>query len=161
MGAQAHGGSLGDGEEHISVLFYSGRRKMNIFPYQVLFTLVWGLCPGGLTFQYFWAVLHVGWGHSCAPVKAFGQRVINLSGVWRQNLAEGHIASASLEGVVFKWNLRRWEGFFSKSWYGVFQHARVGRTKAAFVWSMANIIKHQSLKMIHIFKIRENSELSL
>lgn len=45
--------------------------------------------------------------------------------------------------------------FFSKSWYGVFQHARVGRTKAAFVWSMANIIKHQSLKMIHILKLEK------
>lgn len=52
-GAQSHQGSLGDSEEHISVLFYLRRRKRKIFTYQILFIIVGGLCPEGLTFQYF------------------------------------------------------------------------------------------------------------
>lgn len=35
------------------------------------------------------------------------QKLINLSGAWIHNLAEAHMASASLEEVVFKLNLRR------------------------------------------------------
>lgn len=111
IGAPSHWGSLGVDEEHISVLVYWRGRKMKIFIYQTLFILVWGLCPGVLTFQYSWAALQ--------PVKAFRQRLINLSGVWRQDLAGGHTASASLEEVVFKWNLRWCEGFSASRDVGV------------------------------------------
>lgn len=43
---------------------------------------------------------------SMQPVKGLRQRVINLSGSRRQDLAETHIATAPVEEVAFKLNLR-------------------------------------------------------